>query len=198
MLLARGAPLKLAAFMILVTAPAFAVAQPAADDAGSADATSMTRSEISARLDSDYADLDADKDGKVTSEEISQRLIKSANAKIELLKKERDAAFAKLDSDGNGSISRDEFNERAKLPSVKDPDPKPFLARFDKDGDGMISREEFRAPTLANFEELDRNKDGTLSPDESGETKEAAAAQPASPAKPAAKPAVKKTPPIGR
>ncbi len=190
--------MKFAAFLILVTAPAFAAAQQAADDAGAADATPMTRSEISAKLDSDYADLDADKDGKVTSEEINQRLVKSANAKIELMKKERDAAFARLDVDGNGSISRDEFNERAKLPTVKDPDPKPFLARFDKDGDGTISREEFRAPTLANFEELDRNKDGTLSPTETGSSSEAAAAEPASPAKAAAKPAVKKTPPIGR
>lgn len=190
--------MKFAAFMILVTAPAFAVAQPAADDGGSADPTPMTRSAISAKLDSDYADLDADKDGKVTSQEISQRLVKSASAKIELLKKERDAAFSRLDSDGNGSISRAEFDERAKLPTVKDPDPKPFLARFDKDGDGTVSREEFRAPTLANFEELDRNKDGTLSPEESGETSETAAAARGAPAKASTKPVVKKTPPIGR
>lgn len=184
------------AILMLAAAPAGA-AQPASNDAAT-ESKPVTRSQISARLDSDYADLDADKDGKVTSAEISQRLVKSANAKIELLKKERDDAFARLDSDGNGSISRDEFNERAKLPTVKDPDPKPFLARFDKDGDGTISLDEFRAPTLANFEELDRDHDGTLGPEESGETSEAAAAQPAAPAKAGVKPVVKKTPPIGR
>ena len=98
----------------------------------------MTRSEISARLDSDYADLDANKDGKVTSAEISQRLVKSANAKIELMKKERDAAFARLDGDGNGA-GGDDFI------LVGTPANGLFRLFGDGDGNGVVNAADFAA-----------------------------------------------------
>lgn len=159
----------------------------------------VTKAEISAKLDADYADMDADKDGKVTAAEIDTRLVKSAEAKIEALKKERDAAFAKLDTDGDGTISRAEFDEKAKLPTVNPPDAKPVLERFDADKDGAITLEEFRAPTLANFAGMDANKDGTVTPEEANAPdKTATSAAPAAPAKPAKKPTFKNTPPINR
>jgi Ca2+-binding EF-hand superfamily protein len=153
------------AALILATLPAagaIAAQQEAAPDVQKP----VTRSEISARLDADYADLDADKDGKVTASEIEARLVKSAGAKLELIKKERDSAFAKLDANGDGSISRAEFDDKAKLPTVKKPDAQPFLAEFDANKDGAITLEEFRAPTLANFAKADLNKDGTVTPAE--------------------------------
>jgi len=147
---------------LLLTAPsAAALAQ-----ADAAPDKPVTRTELTARLDSDYSDLDADKDGKVSSAEIENRLKISAAAKIEALKKARDETFAKLDTNGDGSVSRAEFDARAQLPTPEAPDPKPFLDRFDADKDGNITKDEFRAPTLANFQRLDRNKDGTLSPAE--------------------------------
>ena len=160
----------------------------------------ITKAEIGAKLDSDYADMDGDKDGKVTAAEIESRLAKSAAAKIEAIKKERDAAFARLDANSDGNISKAEFEEKAKLPTAKAPDAKPFLARFDADKDGGITLDEFRTPTLANFSAMDANKDGTLTP---AEAKGAiAAAAPANkagaPARPARKPTFKDTPPIGR
>ena len=138
----------------------------AQESAASEEAKPITRSAISAELDADYADMDADKDGKVTPTEINTRLVKTAEAKVEMFRKERDAAFAKLDTNGDGNISRAEFDERAKLPTVKEPDAKPFLARFDANKDGTISKDEFRAPTLANFDKADKNKDGTVTPSE--------------------------------
>ena len=126
----------------------------------------ISRAEVSAELDTDYADLDADNDGQVTVVEISARLTKSREARIERIRKERDAAFARLDSNGDGSISRAEFDERVKLPTISEPDPKPFLNRFDTNKDGVISKPEFSAPTLANFDWMDTNKDGTLTPAE--------------------------------
>ncbi|QDP19490.1 EF-hand domain-containing protein [Sphingomonas xanthus] len=159
----------------------------------------VTKVELGAKLDSDYADLDSDKDGKVGAEEIKARLVKSAEEDIATLEKERDAAFARFDSNGDGTISRVEFDERAKLPTLKDPDPKPFLERFDANKDGAISADEFRAPTLANFDRLDSNKDGTLSPAEQQASARAPAKAPASvSASKGAKPKVKETPPIGR
>ena len=174
---------------LLCAAAAPAVAQDADGDSSKP----LARSEISAELDGDYADLDADKDGKVTPAEVSTRLVKSAEAKVEALKKERDAAFAKLDTNGDGSVSKAEFEAKATLPSIKDPDAKPFLDRFDANKDGTISKDEFRAPTLANFDRFDKNKDGTLSVAERSTASASAAG-----ATTGRKPAVKKTPPIGR
>jgi len=106
-------------------------------------------------------------------------------------RKERDAAFAKFDTDNNGSISKAEFDAHAKLPTIREPEAKPFLDKFDANKDGAISKDEFRAPTIANFENLDKNKDGTLSVAEQR-------ANVTAPVAPAKKTTVKETPPIGR
>jgi Ca2+-binding EF-hand superfamily protein len=158
----------------------------------------ITKAEISAKLDSDYADMDADHDGKVTAAEIDARLVKSAEAKLEAIKKERDAAFARLDVNSDGNISRAEFEEKAKLPTIKKPDAQPFMAEFDANKDGAITLEEFRTPTLANFAAMDANHDGTVTPAEARAPAKTAAAAPTTPGKPAKKPTFKNTPPINR
>ena len=167
---------------------ALAQAQPAARPAE--ETKPVTRLAISDKLNSDYADLDADKDGKATAEEINARLVKSAEADLEVLKKVRDDSFARLDTNGDGSISKAEFEAKAPLPTIKEPNAKPFLDRFDSNKDGSISQEEFRAPTLANFEKMDANKDGTLSVAEQKGPPRAAAAK--------KKPTFKSTPAITR
>ena len=111
------------AALILAAFPAVALAAQG-DDKTDVEKP-VTRSEVSAKLDADYADMDSDKDGKLTATEIDARLVKSAEAKIEILRKERDAAFAKLDTNGDGNISRAEFDEKAKLPTAKPADAKP-------------------------------------------------------------------------
>ena len=153
---------------VLMTAAVIAAFPAAlqAQESGGDDNKPITRSALAAELDADYADMDADSDGKVTPAEISTRLVKSAEAKIEVFRKERDEAFAKLDTNKDGTISKAEFDERAKLPTIKDPDAKPFLDRFDANKDGAISKEEFRAPTLSNFDKADKNKDGTVTASE--------------------------------
>ena len=181
---------RLTAAALLASIPGAALAQAAAD---AEEAKPVTRIELSNRLDTDYADLDADKDGKVDAAEINARLKKGAEADLEIIKKERDAAFAKFDTDSDGAISRAEFDARAKLPTIKEPDAKPFLDRFDANKDGGISKDEFRSPTMTNFEKLDKNKDGTLSVAE-----QKATAAPTTSKPPAKKPTVKETPPIGR
>ncbi|HTK57594.1 MAG TPA: EF-hand domain-containing protein [Sphingomicrobium sp.] len=177
------------AALLLVAMPVAALA--AQQDAKSDVEKPVTKSEVSAKLDADYADMDTNKDGKLTAAEIDARLVKSAEAKIEMLKKERDAAFAKLDANGDGSISHAEFNEKAKLPTIKDADAKPFLDRFDANKDGEISLEEFRTPTMANFARMDLNHDGTVTPAEANAPEKTASA-------PAKKPTFKNTPSITR
>jgi len=184
---------RLTAAALLASIPALAAAQ-APEQAD--EARPITRAQISDKLDSDYADLDADKDGKVDAAEIRARLLKGAQADLEVIKKERDATFAKFDADGNGQISKAEFEAHAKLPTIKDPDAKPFLDRFDANKDGGISKDEFRTPTIANFERLDKDKDGTLSVAEQKSNIAAPAAT--APKAPVKKTTVKETPPIGR
>jgi Ca2+-binding EF-hand superfamily protein len=181
---------RLTAAALLASIPAIALAQaPAKAD----EAKPVTRIELSNRLDSDYADLDANKDGKVDAAEIDARLKKSAEADLEIIRKERDATFAKFDADGNGQISKAEFEAHAKLPTIREPDAKPFLDRFDANKDGTISKDEFRAPTISNFERLDKDRDGTLS------VAEQSSSSTATPAKaPTKKAVVRETPPIGR
>ena len=183
----RFAGIATLAVMLAGTAVAQQAGKPAADEG-----KPITRLAISDKLNSDYADLDADKDGKATPEEINARLVRTAEADLAVIRKARDDAFAKLDTDANGSISKAEFDAKAALPTIKEPKAEPFLERFDANKDGTISQDEFRAPTLANFERLDKNKDGTLSLAEqnAGSATAAAAGQ--------KKPAVKKTPVISR
>ena len=184
---------RLTAAALLATIPAIALAQ---GTAAAEEAKPVTRIDLSNRLDNDYANLDVNKDGKVDAAEINARLKKGAEADLEIIKKERDAAFAKIDTDGNGAISRAEFDARAKLPTIKEPDAKPFLDRFDANKDGGISKDEFRAPTMGNFERLDKDKDGTLSVAEQKSNIAAPAAM--APKAPVKKTTVKETPPIGR
>lgn len=177
------------AALLLVAMPVAALA--AQQEARSDVEKPVTKSEVSAKLDADYADMDTNRDGKLTAAEIDARLVKSAEAKIEMLKKERDAAFAKLDANGDGNISHAEFNEKAKLPTIKDADAKPFLDRFDANKDGEISLEEFRTPTMANFARMDLNHDGTVTPAEANAPEKTASA-------PTKKPTFKNTPAITR
>ena len=178
--------MKLAACAVLAAALATTAM---AQEPATKEAKPVSRTELSDELNSDYADLDTDKDGKVTGEEIKARLVRKAESDLAVLKKARDEAFAKLDTNSDGTISKTEFEARAPLPAIKDATEmaNANLGRFDADKDGAITQEEFRAPTLTNFDKLDKNKDGSLS-----------VAEQKAPATAAKKPAIKKTPVISR
>ena len=151
-------PLLAAALLSVISSAALAQAnaQQPADEP-------VTKAALTAKLDTDFTDLDSNKDGKASSAEIEARVRKGAEADLAELRKQRDATFASIDTDKNGSISRAEFDARAKLPAIPAITAKPFLDRFDANKDVSISKEEFRAPTMANFARLDVNKDGTVS-----------------------------------
>ena len=103
--------LSLAAFLTATSALAAAQGTPAAEK-------SVTRSELSAKLDAGYASLDTNKDGKAGSAEVETRLKAAVASEMNAYKKERDQTFASFDTDSNGSISRAEFDARAKLPTA--------------------------------------------------------------------------------
>ena len=87
--------MKFVAFVALALMAGAAQAQAP----GAVDETKpVTRTEVNAKLDADYADLDGDKDGKVTAAEINARLLKSAETELAAIRKRRDESFAKLDA----------------------------------------------------------------------------------------------------
>jgi Ca2+-binding EF-hand superfamily protein len=116
-----------------------------------------------------FKKLDADKDGKLTLEEVPQ---------------DRRGLFkrisAQADKDGDKALSEEEFVAGIKaaraaigeqIPGLDGlpVDPEKMAARLmrlDKNGDGKISRDEFDRPGDRRFEQLDTNHDGAVDAEE--------------------------------
>ena len=92
---------RLTAAALLASIPAIALAQaPAKAD----EAKPVTRIELSNRLDSDYADLDADKDGTISKDEFRTPTISN----FERLDKNKDGTLsvAEQDSAATAAVSK--------------------------------------------------------------------------------------------
>lgn len=103
----------------------------------------------------DFATADADKDGKLTPEEM-----KAYHAN----------ALKAIDANGDGLISVEELTA-ARLKAVQakiEAQSKAMVERRDADGDGKLSAAELLAPPMpaGMFDRLDANKDGSLSAEE--------------------------------
>jgi hypothetical protein len=93
--------------------------------------------------------MDADKDGTVTSAEIEA--FQAAHA-------------AEIDADKNGTITVDEMiahEEKMRTQRMAD-----RLKAMDRNGDGNVSVEEYEAARTWRMARLDRNGDGRIEPDE--------------------------------
>ena len=122
-----------------------------------------------------FSRLDADGDKKVTVKEFMRSPGMSDEA-------EARAAVGRIDTDADGSLSWDELakayrQRHAKCPKV---DPSKagaqgrgnrsrfamvFMMRSDKNGDGVVDKSEFRGSD-ARFDQMDKNANGKLEPDE--------------------------------
>jgi len=105
--------------------------------------------------------VDADKNGQLTRTEIEQfqklQAVADAQARNRSL-------FAQLDADKNGQISAAEFTKMVTPPPVANAGP--MLSREDSNRDQQISLVEHRIATLANFDRLDTDRDGVVTPAE--------------------------------
>ena len=105
--------------------------------------------------------MDADKNGSLTRKEIED----FQRATSVLVAQQRNVAlFQALDKDKNGQLSSVEFGG---LPmNVAQPNAAQELAQVDGNRDGRATLIEYRAGKLVNFDRIDADKDGVVSPTE--------------------------------
>jgi Ca2+-binding EF-hand superfamily protein len=121
----------------------------------------IVRAQFLAQMDTLFRQIDADKNGQLTRTEIEQHQQQSALAEA---KARNRAQFVELDANKNGQLSPAEF---AKLtPPAAAGNAGPMLAREDSNRDSQISLIEHRTSTLANFDRVDTDKDGVVTPAE--------------------------------
>lgn len=124
-------------------------------------AAPLPRAQFITDMDGQFRKMDADKNGQLTRVEIEQ--YQKLAAVVEAQARNR-ALFVQLDSDKNGQISPTEFAKLITPPPAAN--AQPMLARMDGNRDTQISLIEHRAATLANFDRLDLDKDGYVTPAE--------------------------------
>lgn len=123
--------------------------------------SSLSRAQFIANMDGEFRKMDADKNGQLSAREIEQFQKLQAVAQAEARAR---AAFARLDSDRNGVLSQAEFG-KAMTPSAAS-NSQPMLARMDGNKDKQVNLIEHRTATLARFDRIDADKDGTVTPAE--------------------------------
>lgn len=131
-----------------VTAPA------AAQSAGEP----LSRQAFIAAMDTEFAALDGNGDGQVTSQEAMDA---QRRATYNQAMQENQRIFRQLDRDGDGMLSPQEFAGLVNPQSIP-ADPAPLLQAFDINGDGIITLVEYRTRTQANFDAIDTDRDGVV------------------------------------
>ena len=135
-------------FALLIACSASAVSAQASQG--------LPRASFLTAIDGEFRKMDADKNGIVTRVEIEmfQRVVAVAEAG------ERNRAlFEQLDSDKNGQVSQAEFRKLAAPPTVN---AQPMLSRYDTNRDGKVGQIEYRTVKLTRFDQIDADKDGTI------------------------------------
>lgn len=138
-----------------------APARPAASAPAQQAARPLGRAQFIADMDTEFRKMDADKNGQLTATEIEQFQRIQALAQAQARNRQ---AFAQLDADRNGQLSPAEFAKMAVPARI--PGSQAMLGRMDGNRDKQVSLVEHRAATLVNFDRLDTDKDGVVTPAE--------------------------------
>jgi Ca2+-binding EF-hand superfamily protein len=139
-----------------VTRPA--PARPAPPAAG--DGPPLARTTFLSDMNQQFLKMDADKNGQITLEEAAA--FERMEAMTTAAARNR-ALFQSLDTDRNGSLSADEFR---RLMQPVQATGQRFIRGNDPNRDGRVTLIDYRTTTLANFDKLDTDKDGFVSPAE--------------------------------
>ena len=121
----------------------------------------VPRADYLSVMDTEFAAMDANRDGSVTAEEIAQRQTATVRAQVVAANRQ---IFANLDGNRDGMLTPDEFLQLAASPQPAD--PAPTMQRLDLDRNGAVSLVEHRTVMLGTFDALDADKDGVVTPAE--------------------------------
>jgi len=157
-LIVTGAALAAAALAANATAQTKAAPKPAAPANA---AVPVPRATFIATMDAEFRKIDADHNNILTKEE-AKAFEQAVVANV--IENRRRALFAALDADHNGQINAQEF-ARLELPTPQ-VSTAPLFTQNDLNKDGQISLVEYRTGKLANFDRMDADKDGVVSPAE--------------------------------
>lgn len=127
----------------------------------------VTRDQAAAMADQRFQRLDADRDGRVTAQEMQQqRQVRRGERQGQI--------FDRLDTNRDGALSRQEFAARGQMLGAMRgqqagrggmrQNPQRAQRRVERlfGSDGVLTREEFRARALQRFERMDGNRDGRV------------------------------------
>ena len=180
--------------MALVATAAVAVAQPEPTAPMASDKV-MVRGDVQAKVRTQFAQLDANKDGAITTAEIAgMKMHHEGMGDMKMHDgpmRDPAAAFDRLDANKDGSISRDEFAKgremRIEKRIVMRDGGAPgamgkhhmgggkmgggmagghMIAMADTNKDGRITLAEAEAMALQHFDKMDANHDGQVTRDE--------------------------------
>lgn len=138
----------------------------AAPSTGSAaaEAKPITRNQLSTQLDNNFKTLDTNGDMALSKAEIEAAQARTAAQAQAAAAKRIEDEFAKTDTNKDGQLSLAEVKARAPAPRLSGSDE--MIQKLDSNKDGKVGQDEYRATPLANFDRLDADKDGALSPQE--------------------------------
>ena len=150
------------------SAPAMSQTLPAGPAAVPANNTPqpIVRSVLINGVNEEFKRADINGDGFVDRNELVMDETRRLQDQKALLLRSREVAFDQMDRNHDGSLSKEEFNYIAKASPLPTPNPVPTLDKFDRNKDGKISRDENIALLIAQFDNLDKDKNGILMPDE--------------------------------
>jgi Ca2+-binding EF-hand superfamily protein len=155
--------LTFAAIALLAGGPAVAQQAKSGTQDGQRVAASAgtARSAFMTSVTAEFAQIDVNKDGKATKQEIERH---RAQAVTQRRQSNNRAAFARLDTDKNGSLSQQEF--AALVAGTPKLNVDPLVTKLDVNKDGSVTLAEFQNGAAADFTRLDANKDNVLTPAE--------------------------------
>ncbi len=151
----------------VLIASAIGLAAASSASAQSPETVPTTRAEVIKLLDARFAKIDANGDGGLAPAELQTIEAQVIAARKAELASAVQRAFAKIDTNKDGRLSIEEYGAAApKIDATPAENAAELVRLLDTDKNGKVSGDEFKRRTLAGFDKLDTNKDGTVTPTE--------------------------------
>lgn len=126
--------------------------------------TAQTKAQFTASLQARFKAVDANGDGNIEKAEVDAANVRAAQRAEANLTQRIEQEFAQIDTNKDKQISLAEY--KAAAPQAKPVPGDAAIARMDTNKDKKISFAEFIAAPMRGFDQIDANRDGTVSVEE--------------------------------